>query len=57
MISHDGRKLLIQSDGIYFVPSPGYNAMAVRELDDFLVKINEITGKDKMELIHHLKHP
>lgn len=54
MVSNDGRKLLIQSDGVYFVPSPGYNAIAVRELDDFLVKINEIIGKDKMEFTERI---
>ncbi|SDK58182.1 hypothetical protein SAMN04487898_109188 [Pedobacter sp. ok626] len=54
MVSNDGRKLLIQPDGIYFVPSPGYNAMVARELDDFLIKIDEINSKGEMEFIERI---
>ena len=39
-INNDVSKLLEQVDGLYFVPSPGFNAVAVKKLSDILPEIN-----------------
>lgn len=39
-INNDGSKLLEQVDGLYFVPSPGFNAVVVKKMSDILPEID-----------------
>jgi hypothetical protein len=44
-INNDGAKLSEQIDGLYFVPSPGFNVIAFRRLNDILPEINAALKK------------
>jgi hypothetical protein len=39
-INNDGSKLLEQVDGLYFVPSLGFNAVVVKKMSDILPEID-----------------